>query len=339
MMKKPSTSEAYDALTSCPCCGTRSGLVISNRDGKTSEPLITVSCNGCGMGRIDPLPSEEDLEQWYENHYRQAYKGLINPKLKYVLRAARNAKERLRWLNDHLERTSSPAEVSNFRSLDIGASSGEFVALMKTVGCEAKGIEPHKGYAEYARQQLQLEVFPGSLNQGLQSVDKHSMNLITMFHVLEHLPNPIKSLTEIGQRLKSDGCLFIEVPNATRMTSPHYMFFRAHTLYFTKQSLTHLLNTAGYDVVASNAKDSGNLRVIARYQGGAAAQHSAVVTHQHALVAAQTRRRWLPYLFKQLIEMRFVTKIQNRLDENKVASRYKSAPELLQDSYKDAVMR
>jgi transcription elongation factor Elf1 len=67
------TGTPLNAYTACPCCGERSAQVIANKDGKTGDALLTVSCNRCGLGRIDPLPSDQELADWYATQYRQAY--------------------------------------------------------------------------------------------------------------------------------------------------------------------------------------------------------------------------------------------------------------------------
>jgi 2-polyprenyl-3-methyl-5-hydroxy-6-metoxy-1,4-benzoquinol methylase len=219
-----------NANTSCPSCGGKSAQIIANRDGKTNEPLITISCSHCGLGRIDPLPTDQELADWYATQYRQAYKSAVQPALRHVLRAGRNAKQRWQWLRENSTGLDPAKSSQPKQSLDIGSSSGEFVYLLQTLGFKAKGIEPHEGYAAYARSMLGIDINNGTLQHCLSGEASQSLDLISMFHVLEHLPEPIPALRSIGEKLKPEGLLYIEVPNATRLCSPHYMFFRAHTL-------------------------------------------------------------------------------------------------------------
>jgi hypothetical protein len=58
------------------------------------DELITVSCSDCGLGHIDPLPTDQELAEWYATQYRQAYKSAVQPALRHVLRAGRNAQWR-----------------------------------------------------------------------------------------------------------------------------------------------------------------------------------------------------------------------------------------------------
>jgi 2-polyprenyl-3-methyl-5-hydroxy-6-metoxy-1,4-benzoquinol methylase len=320
------------AKSTCPCCESREARVVSMVDGKTKEHLITIACEVCGLGRIDPLPSEFELEKWYKEKYRQAYKGIEKPKLKYVLRAGRNAVERYCWLSENINITDS--NNLNTTVLDIGSSSGEFVSLMKGLGFDAVGIEPHQGYAEYAAKEHGLKVLSGSLNDLVESFEKRSLSLVTMFHVLEHLPEPVKALKKIANLLKQDGYIFIEVPNATRMTSPHYMFFKAHTLYFTHQTLVNLLVKSGYEVLFTNSKNSNNLRIIAKVKQSVTADSQSYFVHNHELIAAQSRRQWISYIFYQIRENKVWPRLLRRIEEKNSSKRYENGSELLKDLYR-----
>ena len=325
------TTSPYIGQKPCPSCGTTSGQIVSLIDGKSGDPLITLSCDSCGLGRIDPIPSEVDLEEWYKNQYREAYKGMANPALRYVLRAGRNALDRYDWLTRKVNPGFNKSGGRQSKSLDIGASSGEFVTLMSARGFDARGIEPHRGYADYAVRAMGQKVFSGSLNEGLANFSEESFDLITMFHVLEHLSEPVKSLRLLGMRLSASGCLYIEVPNALRMSAPNYMFFKAHTLYFTHNSLTRLLAKAGFTIVEKNEFHSGNIRVIAQYTGSEVAVES--VAESHPLVAAQLQRRWGPYLIQQLLAGTFLSRLLNRMEEKREAGRYADGRALLASLY------
>ncbi|WP_167784675.1 class I SAM-dependent methyltransferase [Ramlibacter rhizophilus] len=300
---------------------------MSTIDGKTDEKLLTVSCNGCGLGRIDPMPTESELEQWYESRYRQAYKGCEQPRMHYVLRAARNALDRYQWLlHRQLLRENGPS----LRTLDIGSSSGEFVSLMVHKGHDAHGVEPHRGYAEYA-QSMGLQVANGSLSSTLQAHAGKSFDLVTMFHVLEHLADPVSALRRIGACLKEDGILFIEVPDATRFTSPKYMFFKAHTLYLTPGSLQNVLRCAGFELVRLSEPGAGNVRWAGTFRGVSA--QAATIPHSHELVTAQERRRWAPYLLHQAQKGEPFGKLAKRYGEKRVARRFDSPRELMDHVY------
>jgi len=331
------TGTQLDANTSCPSCGGKSAQIIANRDGKTNEPLITISCSDCGLGRIDPLPTDQELADWYATQYRQAYKSAVQPALRHVLRAGRNAQQRWQWLRENSPGLDPAQSTQPKQSLDIGSSSGEFVYLLQTLGFKAKGIEPHEGYAAYARSMLDIDVKNGTLQQCLSSEASQSLDLISMFHVLEHLPEPLPALRSIGEILKPEGLLYIEVPNATRLCSPHYMFFRAHTLYFTGPSLRNLLKHSGFKIVSHNPDSSDNLSVVAQYAPTTNASHPKDVSHP--LVTAQNARRWMPYLLQQLRDGQPMRKWRIRKEEKRTATQFANGHELLKNLYKNSDFR
>ena len=325
------TGTPLNAHTACPSCGGWSAQIVANQDGKTGEALITVSCSDCGLGRIDPLPTDQELAEWYATQYRQAYKSAVQPALRHVLRAGRNAQWRWQWLRQNSRGLEPAHNTQAPRSLDIGSSSGEFVYLMHTLGFQAKGIEPHAGYATYARNMLGIDVNNVTLQEGLASEAARSLDLISMFHVLEHLPDPVSALRTMGEKLKPEGLLYIEVPNALRLCSPHYMFFRAHTLYFTGETLRNLLEIAGFKIVAHNADASDNLSVVAQFVN--AQNTSAARDASHPLVSAQQARRWVPYLLQQLRDGQPLRKWRVRQEEKRNAAQYADGLSLLNDLY------
>jgi 2-polyprenyl-3-methyl-5-hydroxy-6-metoxy-1,4-benzoquinol methylase len=324
------------AKTACPNCSSWDSVVISTIDGKTGQALMSLECLGCGLGRIDPLPTSQELESWYSTAYRQDYKSMAQPSMRHVLRAGRNALERWRRIRDDADaldvwcrdRQQQP------RTLDIGASSGEFVFLMRSLGFDAMGIEPHQGYATYARQCLGLTIHNGTLQRQLQELRDHKFDLISMFHVFEHLVDPLPTLQRLRAMLSPQGMICIEVPDATRFTSPRYMFFRAHTLYFTALTLQQMLETAGFEVVLAPKAQESNLIIVAK-PAMAHEPMQLVANANMPLLKAQMKRRWLPYLWLQLRHGRLGQKLQRRKEEKQTAAGFSDAKSLLQTLYLD----
>lgn len=312
------------ATTSCPACRGSGGSVLSTRDGKSGEPLVVVQCAQCGLGHVEPMPSPQALEDWYASRYRQDYKGAVSPRLAHVLRAARIVLERWDWACGrgglHLPT----------RSLDIGASSGEWVYFLHSLGVAARGIEPHQGYSAFARESLGLSVMDGTLQQRLPQLPAGGFDLVSLFHVLEHLPDPLQALRDIRELLAPEGVLFIEVPDAAGLSSPGNTFFRAHTLYFSAHSLRSLALAAGFEVAADNFGEGGNLRVLLRAANGPAplAWHPC-----DDLAQGQRARRWSRYLWQRLKEGHAWRRHLRRLEEKRTASRHADARSLLDATY------
>ena len=108
-----------------------------------------------------------------------------------------------------------------------------------------------------ARQEYGINIQTGHLSDVCQKFD-----LITMFHALEHIPNPVKTFKLLYQLLNKDGILFIEVPNIeTKDASPHNIYFKAHIHYFSASTLTSAASQ--YFEKIDEVRDS-NLQILFR---------------------------------------------------------------------------
>ncbi len=218
--------------------------------------MQTVLCLDCGVARTNPLPTQEELASFYEAAYREAYKGVVTPRKRHVLRAARLACTRLAVLLPHLQ--------SGSRLLDLGAGGGEFVALARAAGLAAEGIEPHAGYAGHAMQVLGLPVRQGVWQTA--AISPGSFHAVTLFHVLEHLPDPVACLRAAYEWLKPEGLLLVEVPNLVApLGTRSRRFHRAHLVHFTQLTLAHTARLAGFRILWAKAPgDGGNAIVLAQ---------------------------------------------------------------------------
>lgn len=224
----------------CPVCTETLGLIVALKD-RHGRPLRTVSCARCGLMRVDPLPTANELRRFYELEYRYSYKGGHRPKSKHVYRSGLLAAERLRRLEGHLIRSKS-------RVLDIGCGSGEWLYMLNARGHSAIGIELDPAYAEFGRQEYGLEVRTGSVLE--LSMPEKGFDCITLFHVLEHLPNPVMVLRRIHRWLKDDGVLAVEVPNMNSLhQNPVKRFHYAHVVGFTPESFACAVQQCGLECV------------------------------------------------------------------------------------------
>jgi SAM-dependent methyltransferase len=140
--------------------------------------------------------------------------------------------------------------------LDIGAGGGEFVYAAQCSGLNAVGIEPNLGYSEFARDAYGVRIDTLDLDQ----VADRRVEMVTLFHVLEHMPKPIEVIEALYQIVKDDGWLFIEVPNIEQAdASPSNIFFQAHLLYFSESSLSAIA-TSYFEPIYIESK--GNLKIL-----------------------------------------------------------------------------
>jgi 2-polyprenyl-3-methyl-5-hydroxy-6-metoxy-1,4-benzoquinol methylase len=278
--------------SACPLCGHARGVTVHDRDGKSGRPLHVVACGACGFVRTDPLPGPDALAAWYAGHYRSAYKGIARPRLRHVWRAAGLALDRLAF--------AAPFVRAGARTLDVGAGGGEFVALLARRGFDAHGVEPDDGYAGFARQAYGVDVRTGTIDSLPEGSD---WDLVTLFHVLEHLADPVVALERLRRRLAPGGTLVVEVPNVEHLRcAPSNLFFSAHVHYFSGRTLARAATLAGLEPVSPwPPARAPNLRVAFRTASPSSRRPPAApataggATLQRAL-RAQSMRTWGRYL-------------------------------------------
>lgn len=234
-------------LMNCSLCDGLQHTRVADTDSKSGAALDVFLCASCGLIQQLPLPSEEDLKQYYAKDYRIDYKQTRYPKSKHVFRSAHLASQRLDFLLGY--------GIKPTTLLDIGAGSGEFVTMAARAGFRAEGIEPNLGYSEYARTQYGVPVITGDLDTAQGSHD-----VVSLFHVLEHLRSPCDVFRRLHQLVSPGGRLFVEVPwILSGSVSPTNRYFKAHLYYFDVETLAAAASRH-FEVVAVETR--GNLRVL-----------------------------------------------------------------------------
>lgn len=196
-----SSDEIILAERPCPLTARREAVVVAQRD-RHGKALRNVLSLGSGLIYVDPRPVD-DLGAFYREHYRVAYKRTYEPKPKHIFRAGRVALDRL----EH----SQHAARAGMRCLDIGAGGGEWVYLLKRLGCESIGIEPNTGYGSFAKDRYGVEVHLGLYQEA--RLEPGSFDLVSLYQVLEHLSDPVEDLCRMAGFLREGGLFLIEVPD------------------------------------------------------------------------------------------------------------------------------
>jgi len=121
--------------------------------------------------------------------------------------------------------------------LDIGAGTGDFLLTAKNDGWETIGVEPSDRAKNIAKQK------GISFVEEISALENHSLDVITMWHVLEHVPDLENQIKELKRLLKPTGTLIIAVPNYKSFDANHYQTFWAaydvpiHFWHFSKKSI------------------------------------------------------------------------------------------------------
>jgi SAM-dependent methyltransferase len=139
--------------------------------------------------------------------------------------------------------------------LDFGSGKGQFLAVAKTLGWQGLGIETEAARGEFAREKYGVDVQIAYYQNGL--VGKSQVDLISLNHVLEHLPEPISLLRELlDSNLQKGGLLYLEVPRAdswqAQIAGDAWMHWDIpkHLSHWTEPVLTTQLEALGLSKVA-----------------------------------------------------------------------------------------
>jgi 2-polyprenyl-3-methyl-5-hydroxy-6-metoxy-1,4-benzoquinol methylase len=170
-------------------------------------------CNSCGtlasqvIHSTEPLAVQDDQHDFYGKEYWLSHQRQDLGLPDIYQRARADLPERcLYWLRTLLSYKLPPANV-----LELGASHGGFVALLRWAGFDAIGTELSPWVVDFARQTFDVPMLLGDIDQ--QQQPAHSFDVIVLNDVLEHLPDPLGTLRHCTDLLKPDGIILIQTPS------------------------------------------------------------------------------------------------------------------------------
>jgi SAM-dependent methyltransferase len=136
------------------------------------------------------------------------------------------------------------------RLLDIGCAGGAFPVAARDCGFDVVGVEPSHWLADFAKRTYGLDVRQGILED--QRFPERSFDVITLWDVIEHLPQPTETLKLVHSLLKPDGMLFVNYPDihsaAARLLGKRWPFWLSvHLLYYTRTTMAAQMRRAGFD--------------------------------------------------------------------------------------------
>ena len=228
----------------CGACGASQANATRQRLRTSDGSPVTYSrCVTCGLFNVDPLPTGDQIAA----SYSESYYGLGKTKFPAWLERIRERSARNAALRVHALRGCKPGEV-----MDVGCGSGSFLAALGGLGHTIVGSEYEGPALERARRVPAITLHESDLYE--QSFAPNSFDVITLWHVLEHLPQPAETLSWCARWLKPDGLLVIEVPNVrswqARVFGRNWLHLDPprHLYQFTPFALEEMLKRNGFGV-------------------------------------------------------------------------------------------
>ncbi len=242
-----------EACALCKCSGRRTLF--------REEPFSVVRCADCGLVYVTPrLPPGALLEEVYDESYWKSDSPKVRGYADYS--AERDFYERTFRIRMRFVR---PFASPPGRCLDVGCAAGYFLSVAKEEGWECAGVEPSRPIAEEARKNLPgTEIFTGLLEEA--PFEKESFDLVTLWDVVEHTPDPVSFLAAAAAMLKPGGVLILETQNVdslfARILGRKWQHFKhsEHLYHFSPYTLRRLLEKeTGLSILSMTGRFGGKL--------------------------------------------------------------------------------
>lgn len=236
----------FTSQQKCPICDSdkKSPFLVCIDNTVSKKPFELQECGVCGFVFTSPRPQNSDLGMFYESDeyisHSNTKKGIVSR----LYQSVRNKtlRQKLALINSRQKKGAL---------LDIGCGTGEFANVMKLDGWNVRGIEPGDKACQAAKENYGLDVQP---EEALANIAPGSMDVITMWHVLEHVPDLNGRLQELKTILKQDGLIIIAVPNRNSHDAAYYGKNWAaydvprHLWHFRPQDIRALVGAHGFEV-------------------------------------------------------------------------------------------
>ncbi|MEJ1335487.1 MAG: class I SAM-dependent methyltransferase [Candidatus Sedimenticola sp. (ex Thyasira tokunagai)] len=234
---------------SCPLCTEENKTALGIKNGWT-----WVRCTDCGLSYIDPLPTSEELRDYYSLY------GVNKKNIKNANRKVRRFKRKF-WPLLFLTKGRS--------FLDVGCNTGFAVEAARSLGCEATGIDLSDEAIDIAKKSFKHCRFFNVTIEEFAKTEKQ-YDIISCAEVIEHVTDAHSFLDKIHSLLKAGGILYLTTPDAGHFRVPKSFLEwndvspPQHTMLYTKKNIKKLMSEHGLDVLYFQPMLKPNIRLVAK---------------------------------------------------------------------------
>lgn len=238
-MKKfvcPCGSREYRKLFTSPC---------NSHMADEGRGFHVLECAGCGLRFTDPWPEQSKLKKFYIEEYYGENNFRFNFFVEFFV---------------HFFRMARVKKILKFkhkgRALDVGVGRGLVLYELRKKGWDVVGTEQTDKAAFHSRNVLGLNIHAGNFID--IPLEENSFDVVTFWHVLEHLTDPFSSLEKARKILKPGGLLILAVPNSNsfqaRVSKGHWFHLDMpyHLFHFSDQWLKGFLEKNGFGKIKIN---------------------------------------------------------------------------------------
>lgn len=227
----------------CPWCGSENAqLHLELKDlFLTQEPFKILECKKCGLLYTTPRPNKDEIGRYYnsEEYYsHQENKEGFIPKVYEKVKSV-NLKNKYGIATEGKEKG---------KALDIGCGVGDFLHTMEQHGWDCTGVEPSEDAKVIAKKRIKGQLLSSEEQENLPD---SSFDIITMWHVLEHVDDIRWQIQQLHRLCKPGGRIIIALPNYKSYDGQYYKAEWAaydvprHLNHFNKETLIKILEESG----------------------------------------------------------------------------------------------
>ena len=233
----------------CPWCNSENNSkFIELKDYfLTQENFEILECNDCKLLFTTPCPAPDKIGDYYKSDdylsHNESKKGIV-PKI-YNLVKKVNIKNKFNI-------TVNGQQTTDNSILDIGCGVGDFLNYAKEKGCNITGIEPSEDARKIAEEKLGTKIFSP---EELQNIPNESFDIVTMWHVLEHVADLKTEIDHLERIVKKNGRLVLALPNYKSFDAEYYKDKWAaydvprHLNHFSRTSIKNIFNTTAFQLI------------------------------------------------------------------------------------------
>lgn len=204
----------YERVEECPICQHTefSNYIICSDHLVTDESFAIVQCNSCSLKFTNPRPTAENIHKYYESSAYDSHKKKGSGLTDSIYNVARKFA-----LNGKLNLINS-LQTDKGKLLDVGCGTGLFLDVCAKDGWSVVGVENNENAKLIAKSNSQALIV-----DDINALEKKKeFDIITLWHVLEHLHDLTETLKNLKRILRKNGSLIIAVPNCDSWDSTYY---------------------------------------------------------------------------------------------------------------------
>jgi 2-polyprenyl-3-methyl-5-hydroxy-6-metoxy-1,4-benzoquinol methylase len=237
---------ALENVLNCPVCGSThfKNFLVCQDHTTSHEKFNLSSCSRCNFVFTNPRPSASSIGSYYKSDtyisHTGSRKGLLNLTYHWVRTYT------LRWKVRLLKEYKQTGSL-----LDYGCGTGEFLSASQKSGFLVSGVEP----SEEARRKAET-LIGHTLNRDISELVNKKFDIITLWHVLEHITDLKEKLNHLKELLKEQGIICIAVPNRESYDAAFYKEHWAgydvprHLSHFSRENMAMLLHEMNFSLLA-----------------------------------------------------------------------------------------